>query len=110
METILHPGSRNHLKSESPADRAFPEHTDIKLYESLFWSTFNDLPDKCKQVLLMHWSDLNQQEISNKLNTSEALAKEQTCACTQKFIQKVKLHKDYKLLCCTDKFRTTKVI
>jgi DNA-directed RNA polymerase specialized sigma24 family protein len=83
---------------ESPADKAFPEQVDIKLYESLFWSTFKDLPDTCRQLLLMHWKDLNLQEISQELNTSESIVKDQKCSCTQKFVQMVKRHKDYKLL------------
>ncbi len=86
---------------ETPAEKAFPEQVDIKLYESLFWSTFKDLPDSCRQLLLMHWKDLNLQEISEELNTSESHVKDQKCACTQKFVQMVKSHKDYKLLSCS---------
>lgn len=83
---------------ESPADKAFPEQVDIQLYESLFWATFKGLPDTCRQLLLMHWKDLNLQEISEELNTSESQVMDQKCACTQKFVEMVKSHKDYKLL------------
>lgn len=83
---------------ETPADKSFPEQVDISLYESLFWSTFKNLPDTCRQVLLLQWNDLNLQEISEELNTSESHAKDQKCACTLKFVEMVKRHKDYKQL------------
>ena len=86
-------------ESETPADKAFPEQADIQLYESLFWSTFKNLPDTCRQVLILHWKDLNLQEFSKELNTSESHAMAQKWACTQKFVEEVKSHKDYKLLC-----------
>ncbi len=83
---------------ETPADKAFPEQVDINLYESLFWSTFKNLPKACRQILLMHWRDLDLQEISEELNTSESHVKDQKRACTQKFVEMVKRHKNYKLL------------
>jgi DNA-directed RNA polymerase specialized sigma24 family protein len=88
-------------ETETPADKAFPEQTDIQLYESLFWSTFKNLPETCRQVLILHWKDLDLQEISTRLNTSEADAMDQKCACTLKFVEMVKSHKDYELLRCT---------
>jgi len=90
--------SHDKNKHETPADKAFSEQVDIKLYESLFWSTFKNLPDTCRQVLLMHWRDLDLQEISRELNTSESHVKNQQCSCTQRFVEMVKSHKDYKML------------
>jgi len=77
---------------------AFPEQENLKLYESLFWLTFKGLPEDCRQVLILHWKDLNLQEMSKELNTSESLVLEQKSACTHIFVEEVKNHKDYKLL------------
>jgi len=88
-------------ENETPADKAFPKQADIQLYESLFWSTFKDLPDACRQVLILQWKDLNLQEISKELNTCESHAKVQKCTCTKKFVDLVKSHKDYELLSYT---------
>jgi len=99
-EIKRHSNNHSSISSEleTPADKAFPEQADINLYESLFWSTFKDLPEACRQVLLMHWRDFNLQEISEELNTSESHVKVQKCDCTQKFVEMVKRHKNYKLL------------
>lgn len=49
----------------------FDEKNDLGLYEKLFWGTFNGLPKRCKDVLLLHFRDHQNSEIARILNLSE---------------------------------------
>lgn len=83
---------------ERPADAGFPDHMDIHLYERLFWTTFKDLPETCRKVLLLHWKDHNYKEISKLLNISESYVRKRKSLCTNRFVDMVKQHKEYSLL------------
>lgn len=83
---------------ETPADAEFPGHMDIHLYERLFWTTFKDLPETCRKVLLLHWKNYNYKEISKLLNISESYVRKRKSLCTNRFVDMVKKHKEYDLL------------
>lgn len=98
---------KRHLKREEPfclaihdeaRELPFPEAGDLKLCEDLFWSTFNDLPETCKKVLLLKWHEHNTREISDILNISEEYINKRKSQCTKTFVSRVKGHKDYSLL------------
>lgn len=76
----------------------FPERGDLRLYEKLYWATFNFLPDTCRKVLLLFWRGYSNREISRVLNRSEGYIRKRKSLCTTKFIEMVKNNKEYHLL------------
>jgi len=87
------PNDTNH--QYSPADKAFPNHTEIQLYERLFWSTFSHLTEISRKILLLHWDNYSIDEISEILNVSEAFVEKWKLLSTHIFIKAVKNHEDY---------------
>lgn len=83
---------------ETPADAVFPNHLEIQLYERLFWTSFNELPETCRKILLLHWKDHSPHEINDLLQISESYVKKQKSICTQHFVMAVKNHKEYELM------------
>jgi len=81
-------------KTELP----FPEPSEIRLYEDLFWSTFSGLPHACQKILLLKWCDYSNTDISIKLGINEDSLEERIIHCTRTFVSRVKSHRDYKLL------------
>jgi DNA-directed RNA polymerase specialized sigma24 family protein len=79
----------------SPADKAFPDHTELELYERLFWNTFSRLTETSRKILLLHWEDCSIHEISEILSLSEAFVEKWKLLSTQIFIEAVKRHEDY---------------
>lgn len=76
----------------------FPEQEDIRLYEKLYWATFNFLPETCRKVLLLFWSGYSYLEMGKVLNRSEGYLRKRKSLCTGKFVEMVKSSKEYHLL------------
>jgi len=79
------------------AESVFPDHKNIKLYESLFWSSFKGLPVTCKKLLLLHWKEYNNTDIGNILHIDEESVNQHKATCTKQFLEKVMNHRDYSL-------------
>ena len=96
IRTMLYtPSKRSYSKKNK---LPFPEPSEIRLYEDLFWSTFSGLPHTCQKILLLKWCDYSNTEISKKLGINEDSIQERIIHCTRAFVSKVKSHRNYKLL------------
>lgn len=73
----------------------FPDHNSIKLYETVFWSSFNELPKTCQELLLLHWKEYKNTDISALLQIDMDSVTQQKTRCTQRFLKRVMNHQDY---------------
>ena len=91
-------GLNSFSKCISIHELPFPEPSEIRLYEDLFWSTFSGLPLACQKILLLKWRDYSNTEISKMLQINENSIQERINHCTRAFVSKVKSHRDYRIL------------
>lgn len=95
FKTNLRRPQVNGSNLKTPAEKAFPDHNLIKLYESIFWNSFKELPNTCKEILLLHWKEHNNKEIGILLSINEESVNQQKSACTRQFLEVVMSHQDY---------------
>lgn len=80
----------------------FTEMYDNKLYENLFYDTFETLEPVCKTILKMYWEDISPKEIAERLGYSYGYVRKKKCECQGQLISKVKNHPKYKMIKSTE--------
>lgn len=85
----------NNLQHEILGESVFPDHNSIKLYESVFWLSFIELPKTCQEQLLLHWKEYSDTDIGTLLHIDVDSVPQRKTRCTQLFLKSVMNHPDY---------------
>ncbi len=82
-------------KLDTTPVRDFTENYDYELYRTIFWETFEELDDVCKEILKGYLKEISPRDIAENLGFSYGYVRKRKSLCHSYLMKMIENHPDY---------------
>ena len=82
-------------KLDTTPVRDFTEDYDYELYRTIFWETFEELDDVCKEILKGYLKEISPRDIAENLGFSYGYVRKRKSLCHSYLMRMIENHPDY---------------
>lgn len=82
-------------KLDTTPVRDFTEDYDYELYRTIFWETFEELDDVCKEILKGYLKEISPRDIAENLGFSYGYVRKRKSLCHSYLMKMIENHPDY---------------